>query len=225
MPGLGAFLRQISGMRSQSAARNATNSRRYRSARRQRRKFWWLKVIIVSLLVGLLYYHINALMLQPQAILVLGGSPEREAFAAEFAQDHPKLPVWVSSGSPADYARWVFAESEIPGDRLHLDYRAVDTVTNFTSLVDDFEDQNIRSLYLITSDYHMRRARTIGTIVLGSRGIEFEAVPIPSDLPKEPLGKVARDAARSFLWVTTGRTGASLKDHPSLQSRFLSPHP
>ena len=208
-------------MRSRSAATNITNPRRYRGARRRRRQFWWFKVLIVSLLVGLLYHQINALMFQPQAIFVLGGSPEREAFAAEFAQDHPDLPVWVSSGSPADYARWVFSESEISGDRLNLDYRAVDTVTNFTSLVDDFKDQDIRSLYLITSDYHMRRARTIGTIVLGSRGIEFEAVPVPSDQPEESWGKAARDAARSFLWVTTGRTGASLRNHPSIQSRLL----
>lgn len=160
-------------------------------------------------------------MLQPQAIFVLGGSPEREAFAAEFAREHPNLPVWVSSGSPEDYAYWVFSESQIASDRLHLDYRAVDTVTNFTSLVEDFQDKNIRSLYLITSDYHMRRARTIGAIVFGSRGIEFEAVPIPSDEPEESLGKVARDAARSLLWVMTGRTGASLRNHPTVQSKLF----
>jgi len=208
-------------MRSQSAVTNAAHPRRYRSARRRRWQFFGAKILIVALLIGLLYHYFNALMLQPQAILVLGGAPEREAFAAEFAQEHPSLPVWVSSGSPEDYTRWVFAESQIPGDRLHLDYRAVDTVTNFTSLVADFEDQNIRSLYLITSDYHMRRASAIATIVLGSRGIEFEPVPIPSELPEEPLGKVARDAARSLLWVTTGRTGASLKNHPGIQSRLL----
>lgn len=32
----------------------------------------------------------------PQAVLVLGGSPEREVFAADFARTHPELEVWVS---------------------------------------------------------------------------------------------------------------------------------
>jgi uncharacterized SAM-binding protein YcdF (DUF218 family) len=38
--------------------------------------------------------------LQPDAIFVLGGATERERFAAKFAQQHPDLPIWVSSGSP-----------------------------------------------------------------------------------------------------------------------------
>lgn len=40
----------------------------------------------------------------PQAIFVLGGDPQREQFAAELAQTHPDLPIWVSSGSNPEYA-------------------------------------------------------------------------------------------------------------------------
>jgi uncharacterized SAM-binding protein YcdF (DUF218 family) len=46
---------------------------------------------------------------QPDAIFVLGGATERERFAAQFVQQHPSLPIWVSSGSPREYAQWVFA--------------------------------------------------------------------------------------------------------------------
>src|SRR5919199_1705204 len=108
---------------------------------------------------------------QPDAIFVLGGAAERERFAAKFAQKHPGLPIWVSSGSPEAYARKIFARAGIKKSRVHLDYKALDTVTNFTSLVDVFQAQGIGSVYLITSSDHMRRARVIGEIVFGSRGI------------------------------------------------------
>jgi hypothetical protein len=56
----------------------------------------------------------------------------------------------------------------------------------------------------------MRRARIIGELVFGSRGIEFKPVPMPSDQATEPLSKAIRDGARAILWLTTGRTGSTL---------------
>jgi uncharacterized SAM-binding protein YcdF (DUF218 family) len=148
--------------------------------------------------------------LQPDAIFVLGGATERERFAAKFATQHPELPIWVSSGSPKDYAKRVFTKAGIEASRVHLDYQAVDTVTNFTSLVDTFQAEGFDSVYLITSDYHMRRARVIGEIVFGSRDIKLVPVPIPTGKPPESTKKCLRDGARAILWLTTGHTGASL---------------
>jgi uncharacterized SAM-binding protein YcdF (DUF218 family) len=165
---------------------------------------------VLLLLFGFGYRQVEGLWQRPQAVLVLGGAAEREKFAAEFARQHPQLPVWVSSGSNPEYAEWLFNTAGISPDRLHLDYRAVDTVTNFTSLADYFKARDIHSVYLITSDYHMRRAQVIGEIVLGSRGIDFQAISVPSDQSPEPLNKVVRDAARSVLWVMTGQTGSHL---------------
>ncbi|AFY69769.1 protein of unknown function DUF218 [Thalassoporum mexicanum PCC 7367] len=142
----------------------------------------------------------------PQAILVLGGAPSREQFAAQFALDHPQLPIWVSSGSPVDYAEYVFQEAGIPLDRVTLDYRAVDTVTNFTTLVDDFAANDITDVYVITSDYHMPRAKVIGKIVLGSQGIRMHPVEIPSKYNQELAVKSWRDGARSVFWTVTGTT-------------------
>ncbi len=165
--------------------------------------------------------------LQPDAIFVLGGATERERFAAKFAAEHPELPIWVSSGSPKDYAQRVFAKAGIDKSRVHLDYQAVDTVTNFTSLVDKFQVKGFDSVYLITSDYHMRRARVIGEIVFGSKGLKIVPVPIPTGKPPEPREKCLRDGARAILWVTTGHTGASLAQkadiaqQPKLDSSML----
>jgi len=156
------------------------------------------------------YKEMNSQLKQPQAILVLGGSTQREKFAAEFALEHPNIPIWISSGSPKRYTERVFANIEIDQRRLHLDYRAVDTVTNFTTLVDELQVRGIKSVYLITSDYHMRRACVIGEIVFGSRGIVLKPVAVPTERSPESLGKAIRDGARALLWITTGQTGANL---------------
>lgn len=176
----------------------------------RKRRRWLGKAVLIALVFGVAYYQIRGYVRQPQAVLVLGGATEREVFAVQFAMAHPDLPIWISSGSNPEYSQWIFSEAGIDMSRLHLDYRAKDTVTNFTTLVDDFQAQGINSIYLITSDYHMRRASVIGEIVLGSRDIDFKPIPVPSDEAAEPTEKVIRDAARSLLWLTTGHTGSSL---------------
>ncbi|MCU0567150.1 MAG: YdcF family protein [Oculatellaceae cyanobacterium Prado106] len=168
------------------------------------------KWLFLFLILGAGYHWLEGFFRRPQAILVLGGATNREVFAAQFAQEHPDLPIWVSSGSNPEYSEWVFAEAGIAAERIHLDYEAVDTVTNFTTLVDRFKAQGIDSIYLITSDYHMRRAMVIGEIVLGSRGIDFKPVSVPSEQSPESLKKALRDGARAILWVATGKTGEDL---------------
>jgi uncharacterized SAM-binding protein YcdF (DUF218 family) len=147
----------------------------------------------------------------PQAILTLGGSQDREEFTAQFAQTNPSLEIWVSSGFIApDQARKMFQAAAIPSTRIHIDRRATDTVTNFTSLVEDFKNRKIQHLYLITSDFHMLRAKAVATFVLGSQGIAFTPVSIPSNKPPESWLYILRDSSRAVLWVFTRHTGASL---------------
>ncbi len=156
------------------------------------------------------YKEIQNQLVQPQAILVLGGSTkklEREKFTADFARKHPRLPIWISGGSPPTVTRQVFIKAGVENKRLHLDYRANNTVENFTTLVDDLEKSGIKSVYLITSDYHMRRASVVGEIILGSRGITFKPVSVPSSTSPEPIAKSIRDGVRSIVWVATGYAG------------------
>jgi uncharacterized SAM-binding protein YcdF (DUF218 family) len=152
----------------------------------------------------------------PQAILTLGGGADREEFTAKFAQAHPFLEIWVSSGTPCHEAREIFQAAGIADRRVYLDYRAVDTVTNFTTLVTDFKNRKIQHIYLITSDSHMLRARAIATFVFGSQGIAFTPIPAPSKQPRESWFPIMRDIMRTLFWMVTGRTGASL--NPDLQS-------
>ncbi|PSB20019.1 hypothetical protein C7B76_06595 [filamentous cyanobacterium CCP2] len=149
---------------------------------------------------------------QPEAILVLGGDSNREETAAQLAKYYPDLEVWVSTGEAPDVAHAIFRAAGVTDERVHLDYRASDTVTNFTTLVSDFKREGIQHLYVVTSDFHMPRAKVIATIVLGSNGIIFTPVAVPSQSEEESWIRIARDGGRSLLWLATGRTGASLRE-------------
>jgi len=177
-------------------------------------RFWrFLLTLALPVLLWMGYKQVRSLE-TPQAVLVLGGSSselERERVAAKLALQYPDLPIWVSSGSTNEnYVTRVFAKAGISPQRLHLDYQAKDTVTNFTTLVDDFQVRGIKRIYLVTSDYHMRRARLTGEIILGSRGIDLQPVIVPSKKAPETRKKALRDGARAVLWVMTGHTGSTL---------------
>ncbi len=195
---------------------NQHSRKRTARIRPKRRSRLALVLPLLCLSFWLGYRKTQAFFLRPDAMLVLGGAPDREVFAADFARQHPNLEIWVSSGSNPEYAEWVFDQAGIDPDRIHLDYRAVDTVTNFTTLVDELQARKINSVYLITSEDHMRRAQVIGEIILGSRNISFKPIAVPSTREPEPIEKAVRDGARAVLWLTTGRTGTTL-------SRWLPP--
>jgi uncharacterized SAM-binding protein YcdF (DUF218 family) len=147
----------------------------------------------------------------PEAVLVLGGNSDRMKFAAQFWQSHPQLDIWVSDyRSNFVFNRSVFQKAGVPQQQIHYDFCPTDTVTNFTCLVKTFAEQDIQHLYLITSDYHMTRARAIATLVLGSRGIVVTPVAVTSKNGQlESLLRVIRDCIRSLCWIVTRQTGAS----------------
>jgi uncharacterized SAM-binding protein YcdF (DUF218 family) len=164
---------------------------------------------IIPLRVAIAHYQAP----QPQAILTLGGGIEREKFTAQFAQLYPQLEIWVSSGIPTNQARSIFQQAGISNTRVHIDRRAVDTVTNFTSLISEFQQRHIKHVYLITSDFHMPRAKAIAILVLGSQGITFTPVSISSTHPPESQLRILRDTTRALVWIFTRRTGASFHSH------------
>lgn len=181
--------------------------------KRKKHHFFCLASVLILVLISIIPVRLAIAYYQaplPQAILTLGGGSDREEFTAKFTQMHPSLEIWVSSGTPPNQAREIFQAAGIANTRVHIDRRAVDTVTNFTSLVQDFKKRHFGHLYLITSDFHMARAKAVATFVLGSQGIGFTPVPIPSNKPSESWQPILRDSGRALMWIATRRTGASL---------------
>ena len=183
--------------------------------RKTKHKLVWLVLAIALALFSVIPLRIAIAFHQtpvPQAIFVLGGDGRRMEFAANLWRSHKNLDIWVSENKQylAVY-RPIAQRFGVPDEKLHLDGRATDTVTNFTTLVEDFVNQKIQHIYLITSDYHMQRSRAIATIVLGSKVIVVTPLVVPSSEDKpESLVRVVRDCGRSLFWIFTNRTGASL---------------
>ncbi|MFM7265440.1 MAG: YdcF family protein [Cyanobium sp.] len=143
----------------------------------------------------------------PQMILVLGGDKDREITAAQLARLRG-LPVVVSGGTNPEYAHWLFEQrAGLPQGQVQLDYRARDTLSNFTSLVDDLRRARIRHALLVTSSDHMPRALLVGRIVAGSRGIHLTPVAVScgSLCVVEGRRRVWGDGVRAALWVLSGR--------------------
>jgi uncharacterized SAM-binding protein YcdF (DUF218 family) len=188
---------------------------------RHHRRYLWMAYGVLGAGLGLLvlagWLAVQLTMAQrqastPQAILVLEGQTSRVRFAAQFSGQHPSLPLWVS-GNPEGQAlnETIFRQAAVPKGLVHYDGCATDTVTNFTCTVSDLTARRIHHVYVITSDYHMGRARAIAAIVFGSRGIVVTPVALaaPDRAPESPL-RTVRDCLRSLVWLATGKTGASL---------------
>ena len=142
----------------------------------------------------------------PQLILVLGGDVKREKAAGRLAAQH-SLPLVVSGGSNPEYARWLFDQEGLRQQQYRLDYRAHDTLTNFTTVVDDLRRGGIRHVLLVTSSDHMDRALLVGRVVAGSRGIQLTPVAVPcgEHCYPESLPKRWGDGLRAVVWVLSGR--------------------
>ncbi len=142
----------------------------------------------------------------PQRILVLGGDADRERIGLKLARQL-KLPLVVSGGTNPEYARWLMEHEGLGRNEVRLDYRAQDTLGNFTSLVDELQGEGIEHLLLVTSEDHLPRALVVGGIVAGSRGIRLTGVPVScaARCRAESMGKRWGDGLRALAWVVTGR--------------------
>lgn len=190
---------------------------------RSKRWFKWISVGVLAAILSVIPIRLaiaNYIAPQPQAIFVLGGHPDREKAAAQLSRYYPALEIWVSSGSEREVIRSIFQAAAIDKARLHLDYQAVDTVTNFTTLIPEFKRRKLRHLLIITSDFHIARARTIALLTLGSHGITYTFQSVPSTREAESSWSIGRDAVRSAVWLVTGydgRCGVPVQTHNDCQ--------
>jgi hypothetical protein len=109
----------------------------------------------------------------PGTFLILGGSKNRELECAKLLKDvlssRSGGHIILSSGSTNQLE--LAAAANIVPQLVHIDRRAVDTLTNFTSLVKDLRRSGCKSVAIVTSQSHMKRAYPIALIVFGSYGI------------------------------------------------------
>lgn len=162
------------------------------------------------------------------AILLLGGDPQRERLAAEVAAGNldalnycrtvsnmsglqalvnSRVPIFISSGH-GDVGE-VFLSTGVDAQRVRIDTRATDTVTNFTTMVPNMKKAGYRHVAVVTSDYHVQRADCIAREVFGALGMAYKLCSLPSSTEisqhmQESRLRVWRDRIRIRLWLLCG---------------------
>ncbi|WP_216087100.1 YdcF family protein [Stanieria cyanosphaera] len=168
--------------------------------------------LVILLIVGILSLSLlfnftvklssNAAM-PVDAFLVLGGSINREIYAAKLAKQYPKLPILISQGSEAPCLFKVFQKEQINLERVILEKCAESTFGNFFFSLPILTNWKVHKVKLITSKTHLPRAKWLANIILGSHGIwiDLDLAPekgIPGN--QEFALKTIIDVIRSLGW-------------------------
>eukprot|EP00438_Fugacium_kawagutii_P019336 Skav202387 [mRNA] locus=scaffold1406:391162:393403:- [translate_table: standard] len=146
------------------------------------------------------------------AILLLGGEPERDIFAAHLALEF-RPPLELFASSPADGAEQRLSALDRIG-KLVLSYEALDTVTNFSTMIPRLKKADVSKVLLVTSSYHMPRAVAIAHVMLGASGIDFEAHEVESSKPYEPRWKIGRDTWMRYAVAAAVMLHTAWRQHP-----------
>jgi uncharacterized SAM-binding protein YcdF (DUF218 family) len=136
-------------------------------------------------------------------IFVLGGSINREIYAAKLAKNYPTIPILISQGSREPCILLVFLQENVSPARVWLEKCAKNTFENFVFSVPDLIDRQARRVKLITSQTHLPRAKWMAQVFFGIRGIavEIDIAPelgVPGN--NESKIKTLLDVSRSLMW-------------------------
>lgn len=170
------------------------------------------RILIVGLLIVCSFWLAStwwlwkqASLQPPSAIVVLGGGIRREMLAAKLAKSYPNLPILVSSGSSLPCLYRVFVEEQGVGwQRVIVDFRATDTLTNFTSLLPYLQSNQPRKVLMITSTGNLPRASVLAWLIWGSRGIAIEPILVEGVGNEESRLKTIADSIRAMAYVLLG---------------------
>jgi uncharacterized SAM-binding protein YcdF (DUF218 family) len=143
-------------------------------------------------------------------ILVLGGDPARNTEAARVINEvDSSAIIVVSSDTALRTIDGIYKTANVAPHVIWYDFNAWDTVTNFTETFRWVMARKPRRVYVITSDYHMRRSMAIGRVVYFLTGVRL--VPIvhkSNDLRRrEPLAAALNNALRAAWWRISGNPG------------------
>jgi uncharacterized SAM-binding protein YcdF (DUF218 family) len=122
------------------------------------------------------------------------------------------IKVWISTGRPVSEIQQMIEEIGVNKDCVILDYRAIDTVTNFTTLSKKIALDGVTHSYVVTDVTHIRRAMIIASVILTYYGIHpiDSASANTTNREFEWAIRAWRDYLRSVIWFYTGKSGAHL---------------
>jgi uncharacterized SAM-binding protein YcdF (DUF218 family) len=136
-------------------------------------------------------------------VIELGGNISRLPHACRVALALPDAQLIISSEGGAQQCLQTALDAGLPRERIHLDYQAWDTVTNFTKTAALVKSLGTTDLHVVTDGFHMRRSIGIALIVYAMTGIRCHAEPSSNGDP-EPWCLTSEDWLRALVWRLTG---------------------
>jgi len=141
--------------------------------------------------------------------LILGGNADRERLAVrkvcktEWTRAG-KHPVWISGPALTDDCVEVCKNQGCDVDYLRVDYKALDTLSNFTTLVEDIKVHRFEKITLVSSAFHIRRGEAIASVILPAYNAILSKPsvvisPQKGEKPESILLSI-RDLVRAWLW-------------------------
>ena len=173
-----------------------------------------IKIVILSLIVlliglfGKVLYHIrqlpNAAQQPVDTFFVLGGSIQREIYVSELAKQYPNVRVLISTGADEPCIFKLFEQNQSPIQQVWLEKCAQNTFGNFYYSQPVLTRWNAHHIKLITSGTHIRRAKWMAQMILGSHGIWVDVdlaqeQGVPGN--QESLLKTGLDLTRAAFWA------------------------
>jgi len=180
--------------------------------------YLFYRIIVISWSVYLLYFSAKQL---PQGILLLGGDVERERYLVELTRNltDKNLDIWVSSGCwRPNHPAFDHLLSSTSPYRLHVDSRAIDTVTNFTTLLSDIKTAKTgKIIFSIGNGISLTPMSPPISTETQNRSQNQEG----KSYPEEHFLRILRDCVRSILFIFTGFDCAFLSKirHPKRWKR------
>ena len=157
-------------------------------------------VWILSLGLRLGYHAIQPV----DAILILGGSINREIYGARQRLVQPDIPILISGGSAPPCLHLLFEQYHASFHQVWLEPCAQSTFGNFWYTIPILNQWGVHKVEVVSSGTHYPRAIVMGRILLGAQGIWVEGKSIEEQgIPgnQEYWWKTMGDVLRAMIWA------------------------
>lgn len=134
-----------------------------------------------------------------KTILHLGGNWNRIQQTTKLALQYPKARVIISGEGNLDKLYQYVKAKGVDVGRLINEPTAKDTLGNFTESFDILKDLQTRDVFVVTNDWHMKRAMAIAKVVYSFTGIKPIASPFVAG-SRVDLGSIQYDVSRALKW-------------------------
>ncbi len=158
--------------------------------------------VLIMALIAVRGVQLVLAMSRPvDALLVPGGTPYRERYAAKQSVQHPQLRVLISSGS-ADPCIWlIYDKAGAPKNSVWMEHCARNTFENFVYAIPILKAWHAHRVQIVSEQPQIERVRPMAQIMLGANGILAEPLAI-NNSSSEPLHHpVWMDVLASCAWV------------------------